>query len=98
MASKKDDRNGYQCRSCGHIILTVNKVDGTTPFLIACRLATCQGLMESWFYSVHPVFGKPTYRWIENPDLPHLDLEKIPMSEFDLEEGQKNRRGSYRRL
>ena len=99
MPSSAGTRNGYQCEKCGHIILTVNEVDGTTPFMLGCMLPVCTGLMQSWMTAVHPVFGEPTYRWVNNktkdPNQP-LVLQKIPMSEFDMRKGMQQRRGKMK--
>ena len=44
--------NKYLCQECWGEIVTVDRVDGTTPFAIDCRVTPgCAGLMYSSFYS-----------------------------------------------
>jgi len=33
----KGKRNGYTCRGCGWRVVTINRDDGVTPFLIGCQ-------------------------------------------------------------
>lgn len=55
--------NVYTCDQCRGRIVTRNAVEGTTPFLLACRATKgCRGLMESGFYRVAQD-AVPTYEW-----------------------------------
>lgn len=57
--------NEYVCEKCGGITRTINRNEGTTPFLIRCRLATigCDGMAKSSFYRVSQQ-KLPGYEWI----------------------------------
>lgn len=59
-------RNAYTCEECGGVVITVDKDQGTTPFMMGC-LATpyCDGTMSSSFY-MGPLVNSPkeaTYEW-----------------------------------
>lgn len=56
------EKNAYYCGTCRGYIVTVNLDDGTTPFMLACRVAgepsdalnLCDGRMKSMFYPAAP--------------------------------------------
>jgi len=37
VSEAKGKKNGYTCRGCGWRIVTVNRADGVTPFLLGCQ-------------------------------------------------------------
>lgn len=44
-------KNLYQCSDCHDQIVTLDLVDGTTPFMLACHVTPdCKGMMTSSFY------------------------------------------------
>ena len=44
-------RNAYTCQTCGKTIVTEDKDEGTTPFMLACRATQgCSGMSQSHFY------------------------------------------------
>lgn len=44
-------RNRYTCQKCGKHIITEDRDEGVTPFMIGCRVTLgCDGLMHSSFY------------------------------------------------
>ena len=54
--------NKYTCRTCGHSIITVDRDEGVTPFMIGCKATQgCAGDMYSSFY--RNVSGQPTFEW-----------------------------------
>ena len=63
-------RNAYSCLQCGGTIVTEDRDEGTTPFMVGCKYKSgCQGMMQSHFYrgkiveSDHPaqfIWRKPT--------------------------------------
>lgn len=57
--SYKGKINVYKCQS-GHETVTIDKDEGTTPFMIACK--TCSELSRSSFYQV-PQTLTPVYEW-----------------------------------
>lgn len=81
--------NNYTCRACGGRIVTVNRVEGTTPFLVECRVKPgCQGLMQSGFYRCDQAEA-PTHEWYlpslkwarrQGPDM----LEHVKQGGLDL--------------
>lgn len=55
MPELKGQRNAYVCSKCGGRIVTVNLVDGATPYIVECRAnwpAECDGLSKSQFYRI----------------------------------------------
>lgn len=61
---QKQAINIYVCRSCGKETVTINDVDGTTPFMILCTDETCQsGVANSRFYPPSAQQKLPTHEW-----------------------------------
>lgn len=57
------DINQYTCKTCGKHIVTVDRDDGTTPFMIACqRSPACPGPMASHAYRVSQDL-RPSHEW-----------------------------------
>lgn len=66
--------NRYTCQSCGGSIITVDRDEGVTPFMLLCRAKPgCKGHMYSSFYK--NVQGTPTYEW-RKPTL--AEFQKYP--------------------
>jgi hypothetical protein len=63
MPEPEGGKNVYVCQSCGHGTVTVNAVEGTTPFQIGCTAEGCGGAAYSQFYRVPPDAGEPTHEW-----------------------------------
>ena len=62
--------NTYTCDSCGKVIVTVHKHEGTTPMFLLCRAtAGCNGRMISSMYAVDQN-QKPTHEWYKPKKLP----------------------------
>ncbi len=56
-------RNIYGCDKCLKCIVTVDKADGTTPFMIGCEATKgCTGEMYSSFYK-GSLDDEPTHEW-----------------------------------
>ncbi|WP_414462937.1 hypothetical protein [Hyphomicrobium sp. DY-1] len=67
--------NLYQCKECLHIICTVDRDEGVTPFMLGCRAPSpCRGWMESSFYRVFPGL-KPTWEWYRPTDEERASLK-----------------------
>lgn len=76
---KPGSKNIYTCPVCLQTIVTVDRVDGTTPMRLACRATPdCDGYSESGFYprwlqdsTIHPA----TYEWYtpERAEMQTLD-------------------------
>ena len=56
---KKNAINVYTCEKCSERIVTINREDGTTPFMILCE---CGSMMLSCCYNC-PQDLTPTYEW-----------------------------------
>jgi hypothetical protein len=55
--------NEYRCDTCGKVIVTVDRADGTTPLWVACRVTpSCAGLMRSAMYQCDQA-QTPTHEW-----------------------------------
>ncbi len=60
--------NIYTCDLCFEHIVTVDSVEGTTPFQTNCKATEgCKGSMQSSFYRVFDVRMKPSHEWYK-PD------------------------------
>jgi hypothetical protein len=56
--------NRYRCEKCHKSIVTVDRDEGVTPFMLNCRRTPgCSGQMTSRFYQVESVWGPPTFEW-----------------------------------
>lgn len=57
-------RNIYTCDACfGHVV-TVDLVEGVTPFTIGCKATSgCSGMMQSSMYRVFDQRMKPAFEW-----------------------------------
>jgi hypothetical protein len=54
--------NRYTCRDCRQSIITVDRDEGVTPFMLLCRATEgCRGFSYSSMY--RGVTGTPTYEW-----------------------------------
>jgi ribosomal protein L40E len=68
MPEEKGLINVYVCQTCGSQIVTINREEGTTPFMIRCEATTgwrqtrCQGNCFSSFYRVDQKTA-PTHEW-----------------------------------
>lgn len=62
MTTLKGQLNQYVCDTCKGDIVTIDKDDGCTPFMLACRATKgCKGMMQSRFY--RGVCGVPAFEW-----------------------------------
>lgn len=61
--------NSYTC-SEGHVIITIDRDEGTTPMLMECKHPNCGKQSTSSFYNV-PQGSVPTYEWYK-PDLSNV--------------------------
>lgn len=57
-------RNIYTCQTCRRHIVTVDLIDGTSPFLLGCRATPgCTGKMQSSMYRVFDQEMRATHEW-----------------------------------
>lgn len=65
--------NAWKCHLCGELTVAVQRADGVTPFLLACRasgdLEGCPGTGESLMYQpgfmdTDPDWPEPQWEWV----------------------------------
>ena len=73
MSEKANKINVYTCEQCGHEHVTVNAVDGVTPFMIRCRdtIACQKGECYSAMYRCDQN-RRPSWEWYR-PDEAELE-------------------------
>ena len=76
--------NLYRCQECGFIVVTIDKAEGVTPFMIGCRSKKCQGEMYSSFYSCGQSL-RATYEWYHPNKIRQLFLHRL--TKKDVKEG-----------
>lgn len=54
--------NCYTCNTCGHIIKTIDRHEGVTPFMIACDVCKNRSI-SSMYRNTHPDL-EPIYEWV----------------------------------
>jgi len=55
--------NQYICQECGRSIVTIDRDQGVTPFMLRCRETKgCSGMMQSSFYMADQTLT-PAYEW-----------------------------------
>lgn len=62
MAEAQGAVNVYTCQSCGARLVTKNRDEGTTPFMVGCQRDGCGGVCYSGFYRVDQSLV-PTHEW-----------------------------------
>lgn len=76
--SLKARKNIYTCRQCGGHIVTVDRDDGVTPFMLNCRaMEGCKGTMESSFYRVFDQKMAASYEWYRPDETEFAVLKDI---------------------
>lgn len=56
-------KNRYTCEACGKFIVTIDRDEGVTPFMLKCRATKgCAGTMYSSFYAMRDA-GEPSFEW-----------------------------------
>ena len=60
-------KNIYTCTKCGAHIVTVDRDDGVTPFMVACKIPACGGKMHSSFYEVFDQRMRAFWEWYKPP-------------------------------
>ena len=72
--------NVYTCQKCKGFTVTVDLVEGVTPFMIRCRAkqfmgGICDGMAESGFYR-QPAPAAPAWEWYrpDAEEIERLDL------------------------
>lgn len=56
--------NVYTCPKCNGEMVTIDRDEGVTSFMLRCRVTTgCDGMAESSFYRPRPDHGPPAFEW-----------------------------------
>ncbi|MCU0732159.1 MAG: hypothetical protein MUE84_11330 [Hyphomonas sp.] len=56
-------RNIYTCEKCGSHVVTWDRDEGVTPFLIRCEAIGCGSMMQSSMYRVFDQRMRPAKEW-----------------------------------
>ena len=73
-------KNIYTCEKCGFHVVTVDRDEGVTPFMIACRAFGCDGHMHSSMYRVFDQRIKARFEWYR-PGEPELAMMSPAMQD-----------------
>lgn len=81
--SLKNQLNRYTCQSCGGSIITIDRDEGTTPFMLGCRAKPgCKGMMQSSFY--RGVEGEATFEWRKPTLEEHRKSSRAMQQHFEM--------------
>jgi hypothetical protein len=70
-------KNIYTCGECAGVIVTVDRDEGVTPFMLGCRATEgCGKMMQSSFYMVNQDL-EPTHEWFRPEDLEAYLVEEV---------------------
>ena len=76
--------NRYTCQSCRGSIVTVDRDEGTTPFMLLCRATKgCHGHMYSSFYRVDGA-PAPQYEWRKATPAEYSASDPAMRQHFDM--------------
>lgn len=67
----KGRKNVYTCQTCGAKLVTVDRDQGTTPFMTKCVKGDCVGSAQSSFYNVDQTLTA-THEWYRVTDQKEL--------------------------
>ena len=84
--------NQYRCELCGGVITTIDRHEGVTPMMLACRATEgCPGTSWSRGYTVDQTLT-PDYEWYRPAKLPknHEARQYIEMGGLDIRKIVKN--------
>ena len=77
--------NKYTCEKCSGTIITIDRDEGVTPFMLKCRIdERCMGSMTSSFYQIKE--GNPTHEWYK-PDVGEIMKSSPGMKEHYAQRG-----------
>lgn len=80
-------KNVYTCQKCRDYIVTVDRDEGTTSFMLGCRSprGDCGGMMQSSFYRVDPTLT-PTWEWYK-PEMEEIKKSTPAMADHAMRGG-----------
>lgn len=68
MSNLVGTKNRYTCQTCNAWYVTVDRDDGTTPFMAPCQVSFCKGMAQSEFYRVDQSLPA-THEWYRASDV-----------------------------
>lgn len=68
---RTEEINAYECPD-GHLTVTIDLEDGTTPMMMNCRNPSCGKVSRSKWYKVDQNL-KPTFEWFKPTDMKKLN-------------------------
>lgn len=67
--------NRYECPQCGGFIVTIDRDEGVTPFMLRCRASKdCNGMMQSCFYQADQSIV-PSWEWRKPTKTEYFQLD-----------------------
>lgn len=60
--------NAWDCPTCGAVLVSIDRDEGTTPFMLACRATGCMGSAQSRFYPKGDPPSEPEWEWYRPAD------------------------------
>lgn len=87
----QNKKNRYVCQKCHKSIITIDKDEGITPFMIECKATeNCDGLMYSSFYDKslqnNPLLI-PMFEWYKPKNANHYPEEHREIMQKHFDEG-----------
>lgn len=78
------DKNAYTCERCKQTVVTIDRVEGTTPMMIRCRATKgCQGMMmSSWYMNVPDI--EPSFEWRKPTQQEYRKLSPAMKQHIDM--------------
>lgn len=70
-------KNLYVCQTCRNVVVTIDRDEGVTPFMIRCRaLSNCTGMMHSVCYQIPEKYRdkEPTFEWYK-PNIKDVSIQ-----------------------
>jgi len=80
----KGEKNIYQCTDCCGVVVTIDRDEGVTPFMIDCKATKgCTGIMESHFYRCDQMY-RAEFEWYRPGRLERLFLNRQTKEHFKM--------------
>jgi len=79
-------RNSYHCSGCGKALVTIDRAEGVTPFMMKCVITRgCAGYMHSSFYNPPPQLQavEPCVEWYAPEQSERCGLGKFELQHVD---------------
>lgn len=70
-------KNIYMCRTCGHGFVSIDLVDGTTPFLTACLNCKKPHAASFFYRAPQELLGTPAIEWYRPTETEVLRMSAV---------------------